>query len=102
MADEEVLKDYLGIPRRLIPWYPTIDVELCSHCGLCVGACKHGTYGYRPGSDGKTVFVENPYRCEVYCESCRFQCPKGAISFPDRKAIKLMFKELRKQYPPAA
>jgi NAD-dependent dihydropyrimidine dehydrogenase PreA subunit len=100
MANTEDLKDFLGIPRKLIPWFPIIDDELCSDCGLCVKACKHGTYAYRDDSD--KVVVANPYHCEVYCESCRFQCPVGAISFPDRKGIKLIFKELRRQYPPAA
>ena len=100
MTDTEALKDFLGIPRKLIPWFPTIDDELCSDCGLCVKACKHGTYEYRENADD--VIVANPYLCEVYCESCRFQCPVGAISFPDRKAIKLVFKKLRLQYPPAA
>jgi NAD-dependent dihydropyrimidine dehydrogenase PreA subunit len=52
--------------------------------------------------DPKKVTVANPYHCEVYCESCRFQCPVGAISFPDRKEIKALFKEFRQQYPPAA
>ncbi len=99
MPEAEMYKDFLGIPRQLIPWYPTIDEEQCTACGLCVRACKHGTYAYseNPGR----VIVANPYHCEVYCESCRFQCPVGAITFPDRKATKLVFKELRKQYPPA-
>jgi len=100
LADTEALKDFLGIPRKLIPWFPTIDDELCSGCGLCVKACKHETYAFR--DDASKVVVANPYHCEVYCESCRFQCPVGAISFPDRKAIKLVFKELRLQYPPTA
>jgi len=99
MTDTVVYKDYLGIPRKLIPWFPTIDEELCSNCGLCVKACKHGTYAVSENPD--RVIVADPYACEVYCESCRFQCPVGAISFPDRKAFKLIFKELRKQYPPA-
>jgi len=100
MANTEALEDFLGIPRKLLPWFPTIDYELCSDCGLCVKACKHGTYEFIENSD--KVVVANPYHCLVYCESCRFQCPVGAISFPDRKAIKLVFKELRQQYPPAA
>ena len=99
MAETEILKDYLGIPRRLIPWYPTINEELCISCGLCVESCKHGTYAYDDGS-GKVV-VANPYHCEVSCESCRFQCPESAISFPDRKAFKQIIKDLRQQYPPA-
>lgn len=95
---EETLKPYLGIPRRLIPWFPTIDRELCSNCGLCVKACKHDTYALS-GNPGEVV-VANPYHCEVYCESCRFQCPKEAISFPDRRAVKQVIKELRATYPP--
>ena len=63
------------------------------------GACSI-TYAILDNSD--KVVVANPYHCEVYCESCRFQCPVDAISFPDHKTIKLVFKELRLQYPPAA
>jgi len=93
----ENLKDYLGIPRREIPWYPTIDQELCTSCGLCVNACKHGTYEF---SDDNKVIVANPYHCEVFCESCKFQCPVEAISFPNRGEFKLIIKDLRVNYPP--
>jgi NAD-dependent dihydropyrimidine dehydrogenase PreA subunit len=98
MTDPTDLKDYLGIPRLLIPWYPTIDDSQCIDCGICVKACKHGTYAF---TDGKKVIVANPYHCEVYCESCSFQCPENAISFPNRKEFKQVFKTLRVQYPPA-
>jgi len=98
MAETEY-KDYLGIPRKLIPWYPTIDEELCIGCGVCINACKHGTYAY--DGTGKAI-VAHPYNCEVSCESCRFQCEVGAISFPDRKAFKAIIKQLRDQYPPSA
>jgi NAD-dependent dihydropyrimidine dehydrogenase PreA subunit len=97
MVNSEVLKDYLGIPRKEIPWYPTIDQDTCTACGLCVSACKHGTYQV---SDGKKVIVANPYHCEVFCESCKFQCPVEAISFPNRSEFKLIIKELRVNYPP--
>ena len=98
MTAEVVYKDYLGIPRLMIPWFPTIDEELCTNCDVCVKACKHGTYGY--STDTQRVIVADPYCCEVYCESCRFQCPEGAITFPDRKGIKAVLKELRRLYPP--
>jgi NAD-dependent dihydropyrimidine dehydrogenase PreA subunit len=101
MADtEDGYRKYLGIPRTLIPWYPSIDTASCTACGVCASACKHGVYAYEQ-NPGK-VAVTNPYHCEVYCESCRFQCPVGAISFPDRKAVKLVIKGLRKDYPPTA
>jgi len=72
-------KQYLGIPRRLIPWYPGIDPDGCTGCGLCVTACKHGVYAF-DDAEGKAV-VANPYECEVYCQSCQFQCePKRSRS----------------------
>jgi len=89
-------KHYLGIPRRLIPWHPSIDEDACTGCGVCVNACKHGVYGF---DDGEVV-VANPYECEVYCQSCQFQCEMEAIFFPDKEAVKAVFKGLRKQYPP--
>jgi len=98
MEETAGYNNFLGIPRRLIPWYPTIDGDLCTNCDVCVRACKHGTYAYNESAE--RVIVADPYCCEVYCESCRFQCPECAISFPDRKAIKIVIKELRQQYPP--
>ena len=97
MENLEGLKDYLGIPRKEIPWYPTIIQDICSACGLCVSACKHGTYEY---NEDQKVFVAHPYQCEVFCESCKFQCPVAAISFPNRNEFKAVIKKLREKYPP--
>ena len=92
----ETERQYLGIPRGLIPWFPQIDADACVSCGICVDACKHGVYAF----DGDAVVVANPYECEVYCESCRFQCGSEAISFPDKASVKAVIRDLRKQYPP--
>ena len=89
---------YLGIPRKLIPWYPHIDADACTGCGTCVSACKHGVYGLDDGAG--TAVVANPYECEVYCQSCVFQCEVEAISFPNKAAVKAKIRELRKEYPP--
>ena len=94
----EELKDYLGIPRKLIPWFPHVDESNCNGCKICVKACKHGTFAYDESK--KKGYVANPYHCEVFCQSCQFQCPVEAIFFPDKSKIKEVFKELRKQYPP--
>ena len=99
MAEPVTYKDYLGIPRKLIPRYPMIDEELCTNCGLCVEARKNGAYG--SCENGSRVIVADPYACEVYCESCRFQCTVGAIGFPNRKFVKLVIMDLRSQYPPS-
>jgi NAD-dependent dihydropyrimidine dehydrogenase PreA subunit len=99
MSDTE-LKAYLGIPRTEIPWYPTIDRESCTDCELCVTACKHGTYAF--AGDPEHVVVANPYHCEVFCESCKFQCPVNAISFPNRQEFKAVIKQLRLKFPATA
>lgn len=94
----EELKDYLGIPRKLIPWFPSIDESKCKGCKTCVNACKHLVFAY--DETKKKAYVANPYYCEVYCQSCQFQCPQEAIHFPDKNKTKELFKELRKHYPP--
>ena len=95
---KEELKDYIGIPRKLIPWFPIIDDNKCNSCEICVNACKHYVFAYDENKN--KTYVENPYHCEVYCQSCQFQCPEEAISFPDKKEVKELFKELRKIYQP--
>ncbi|MCM8815516.1 MAG: 4Fe-4S binding protein [Candidatus Omnitrophica bacterium] len=95
---EEELKDYLVIPRKLISWHPIIDTTKCKGCRTCVKACKHNAFSYDESE--KKAFVANPYYCEVFCQSCQFQCPEEVISFPDKNETKKIFRELRKQYPP--
>jgi NAD-dependent dihydropyrimidine dehydrogenase PreA subunit len=95
---KEELKDYLGIPRKLIPWFPIIDDNKCNGCEICVNACKH--YVFAIYENKNNAYIENPYHCEVYCQSCQFQCPEEAISFPVKNEVKELFKELRKIYQP--
>jgi NAD-dependent dihydropyrimidine dehydrogenase PreA subunit len=95
---ETVFKDYLGIPRKLIPWFPSIDGAKCKGCSTCVKACKHEVFAL--DSSRKKAFVANPYCCEVFCQSCQFQCNEEAISFPDKGQVKEAIRKLRDQYPP--
>jgi len=95
---EGELKDYLGIPRRLIPWFPSVDEEKCNGCSICVKACKHDVYALDKAE--KKALVANPYSCEVFCQSCQFQCSQEAISFPRKADVKEVIKRLRDQYPP--
>ena len=67
-------------PRREIPWYPTVDLEKCTGCGVCYDFCPHGTYGWDDERDQPEV--TNPYNCVVGCSNCRPQCPVEAIEFP--------------------
>ncbi|MBS7631310.1 ferredoxin family protein [Candidatus Bathyarchaeota archaeon] len=85
---------YSGLPRNEIEWYPKIDYNLCTGCGVCVDFCHDNVYDRQ----GDKVVVARPYNCLVGCESCRPRCPVGAISFPSRKGLKQMLRELRKKY----
>ena len=95
---EAELKDYLGIPRRLIPWFPSVDEAKCNGCSICVRAGKHEVYALDNAK--KKAYVANPYSCEVFCQSCQFQCSQEAISFPQKAYVKEAIKELRDRYPP--
>lgn len=87
-------KTYSGLPRKEIEWFPKIDYDLCTDCGLCVEKCDHRVYARQ--SD--RVVVAQPYECLVGCESCRHRCPVGAISFPSRDELRQMLRTLRKKY----
>jgi len=72
-----------GIPRRDIPWFPTVDADACIGCSLCFTTCGRGVYEMR---DNKAVPV-NAMNCMVGCSTCGTVCPVAAISFPDRDMI---------------
>ena len=72
-----------GIPRKDIPWFPTVDAEACIGCTLCFLSCGRGVYEMQ---DNKSV-VANPYNCMVGCGTCGTVCPTQAITFPERDLI---------------
>jgi NAD-dependent dihydropyrimidine dehydrogenase PreA subunit len=92
---------YTGLPRKEIDWFPRIDKIKCKpeECGfLCVKYCPFGVFS-KEGVDGKSkVSVSQPYECNVGDESCKFQCPFGAISFPSREELKEMLRIVRAKY----
>lgn len=72
-----------GIPRKDIPWFPTVDSDACIGCTLCFLSCGRGVYEMQ---DNKSV-VANPYNCMVGCGTCGTVCPTQAITFPERDLI---------------
>lgn len=87
---------YKGIPRALIPWFPTIDYEKCVGCGKCVEYCTLGVYFYEENGGEKRPVVVNPNNCVVLCKGCQDICPSNAIAHPSRKeTVNLIRKLLR-------
>jgi len=80
MAKDEM---WHGIPRKDIPWYPTVDADTCIGCTLCYTTCGRGVYEMQ---DNKAVPV-NAMNCMVGCSTCGTVCPVEAITFPDRDLI---------------
>jgi len=89
---------YTGLPRNEIDWFPRINQEKCkpNKCDLqCVKYCPFSVFVQKGGG---MVEVVNPYDCNVSDESCKFQCPYDAISFPTREELKMMLRKVRTKY----
>ena len=80
MVKEEM---WHGIPRKDIPWYPTVNADSCIGCTLCYTTCGRGVYEMQ---DNKAVPV-NAMSCMVGCSTCGTVCPVQAIAFPDRDLV---------------
>jgi len=89
----DIEEQYHGIPREEIQWFPRINYDLCTNCGLCFKFCKRGVYIFEEGPK-----VANPYRCVVSCTGCQTQCKEGALSFPTLVQLREELKNLRKMY----
>ncbi len=79
-TERKDLGTWQGIPREEIPWYPTIQAELCDACNICLEFCSFGVYEYDERAN--KVRVENPFNCQVGCSMCALKCKPKAILFP--------------------
>ncbi len=73
-----------GYPREQIPWYPTVNEDLCNGCGACLKLCRSGVLAAT--QNGK-VQVVDPFACVVGCSSCAGLCAPGALIFPPRSLL---------------
>ncbi|MCX6559286.1 MAG: ferredoxin family protein [Candidatus Aminicenantes bacterium] len=80
MAKDET---WHGIPRKDIPWFPTVDADACIGCSLCYMTCGRSVYEMR---DNKAVPVK-AMNCMVGCSTCGTVCPVQAIGFPGHDMI---------------
>jgi NAD-dependent dihydropyrimidine dehydrogenase PreA subunit len=80
MAKDEM---WHGIPRKDIPWFPSVEADTCIGCTLCYTTCGRGVYEMQ---DNKAVPV-NSMSCMVGCSTCGTVCPVQAINFPERDLV---------------
>ena len=89
-------ENWHGIPRKQIPWYPSIDYDKCISCGKCVEYCTLGTYEFEEKDGKKRPVVKNPNNCVVFCRGCEEICPVNAITHPSEKATQKLIQKLKK------
>ena len=85
-----------GIPRREIPWHPTIDYDLCTGCQSCMEFCPGDVFDW--DAEQSHPVVARPLNCTVYCQGCGKACPEDAISFPPKDEVVALVKQLRVKY----
>ncbi len=73
-------KNWHGVPRSEVSWYPIIDYSKCTSCGVCLLSCGSGVFAF-VAKDG-TYRVQSPQSCVIGCTTCQRLCPEDAISFP--------------------
>jgi NAD-dependent dihydropyrimidine dehydrogenase PreA subunit len=83
------------IPREKIPWFPTVDHDLCTGDQECFTFCKNGVFEW--DEESNRPIVMNPYNCVVGCQACINICPVQAISFPDKEELRATLRRLREE-----
>ena len=73
-----------GYPRESIPWFPSINIDLCNGCNKCLRLCSPKAL---VSAENNKVTVDDPFLCVVGCSSCATICKPGAISFPPRSML---------------
>jgi len=91
---EHSIQIYVGIPRKEIAWFPTIDLERCDGCGDCVRHCKHDVFTVV----NRKLVVARPENCVVGCKACGWVCPLGAITHPSKDKLREMLRQARVKY----
>jgi len=87
------MKEYKGVPREKIPWYPRVDYDKCIGCRQCFEFCGNNVYEW--DDENNHPVVRNPNNCVINCVACAKICPQEAISFPSKEEIEELVKQLK-------
>lgn len=77
-----------GYPREKIDWSPRIEKSKCVKCGICMN-CGRNVFAWT--KDGAEVV--RPKECIVGCSTCANLCLGEAITFPDLKMVREIYKK---------
>jgi MinD superfamily P-loop ATPase len=77
-----------GYPREKVKWHPTVDLEKCVMCGMCMN-CGKQVYTWTK----KGPLVTSSNSCVVGCTSCQTLCKGDAITFPDVNELRAFYRK---------
>jgi len=84
-----------SLAREKIPWFPSINYDLCKGAKECLAFCPNHVYAWE--EVGARTIVANPYNCTVGCDNCAQICPAQAITFPDKEELRTTLRRLREE-----
>ena len=84
-----------SLPREKIPWFPSINYDLCKGAKECLAFCPNNAFAWDEA--GARIMVANPYNCTVGCDNCVQICPNHAITFPDVEELAATLQRLRSE-----
>jgi NAD-dependent dihydropyrimidine dehydrogenase PreA subunit len=84
-----------SLPREKIPWFPSINYDLCKGAKECLAFCPNHVFVW--DEVGARTIVANPYNCTVGCDNCVQICPNHAITFPDMEELAAKLQCLRSE-----
>lgn len=68
-------------------WYPIVNKEVCSTCGICYDFCPHDVYEW---NEDEGPVVVRPENCINRCHGCENQCPSQAIRYFGDEPVKII------------
>jgi len=84
-----------SLPREKIPWFPSINYDLCKGAKECLAFCPNHVFVW--DEVGARTIVANPYNCMVGCDGCVGSCANHAITFPDMEEFGATLRRLREE-----
>ncbi len=73
-------KKWHGVDRLELNWSPSVDLDKCTGCGLCLLSCGNAVFKWDASDNRPIVAAEK--NCVVGCTTCAKVCPEDAITFP--------------------
>jgi len=80
-------------PIRKLPWFPTIDYDICVSDLGCLLFCPNDVFDWHKET-GRPV-VARPYSCAPGCDMCAEDCALGAVTLPSKREFRAALRRLR-------